>query len=151
LAVKKLIIIFLIGMAGIYKAVPAGVLLKIPPILIYLMTVLGAVTTVLLIYIFGNRIRARILQKDNRKRLNKKKSRAKVMFDKYGVIGLALFGIISMGPNITTLMGLIIINDQRKLLFWIIIGIFIWTTVLTVAAAVSIDLLNRFTIIKYFS
>jgi membrane protein DedA with SNARE-associated domain len=149
--VQKLIIIFLIGMAGIYKAVPAGVILKISPILIYLMTVLGAVTTVILIYIFGSRIKGRILKKDNRKRLNKKKSRAKVLFEKYGVIGLAFFGIISMGPNFTALMGLIVISDQKKLLFWIIIGILIWTTIITIVAAVSIDLLNKFTIIKFFA
>jgi membrane protein DedA with SNARE-associated domain len=151
LAVQKLIIIFLIGMVGINKAVPAGVLLKISPVLIYLMTVLGAGIAVILIYIFGNRIKERILKKENRKRLNKKKSRLKLLFDKYGSIGFALFGIMSMGPTITALMGLIIVNDQRKLLLWIIIGIVIWTTFLTVVAAVSINLLNKFTSIKLFS
>jgi membrane protein YqaA with SNARE-associated domain len=138
-------------MVGIYKAVPAGFLLKASPILICFMTALGASTSVILIYFFGNWIKIRILEKGNQNRLNKKKSRAKVLFERYGIIGLAILGTVSIGPYITVLMGLIIVNEQKKLLLWTIISILFWTSSLTVVANISIELLNKFTVINLFT
>lgn len=147
----KLVIVFFIGMVGIYKAVPAGFLLKASPILIFLMTTLGASTSVILIYFFGNWIKVRILEKGNQNRLNKKKSKAKLLFERYGIIGLAILGTVSIGPYITMMMGLIIVNERKKLLIWTIIGILFWTCSLTIVASISIELLNKFTVIKLFT
>ena len=40
-------------------------------------------------------------------------------------------------------MGLLIVQVKRKLLLWAVVGIVIWTTVLTAAAASGFELLER--------
>jgi len=146
---QRLVIVFLVGTIGIWKAVPAGFLLKVTPLLIFLMTVLGALIGVLTIYTFGKWIKSYIERRKNKKRIEKKQSRARNLFEKYGVIGFALLGTILMGPQITMAMGLIIVKTQKKLLLWIVAGICIWTGALTIFAALGIELFTKLTLFSH--
>ena len=131
-------------MLGIQKAIPVGIILNIPPQSICLMTVLGASTVVIVIYMLGSKVREFVLRRMNRNRLNKKKMRTNKLVLKFGVIGLGLLGTLIMGSHITTLIGLMVVNEKTKLLVWIIIGILFWTTILTTVAALSFELFKRF-------
>ena len=57
------VLVFLMGMLGIWKAIPLGLLLKSHPFIIFLMTALGASSAVLILFFFGNKIRGYILRK----------------------------------------------------------------------------------------
>ena len=48
-----------------------------------------------------------------------------------------------MGPNMTIILGMVVVKDPKKLLYWTLIGIIVWSLVLTIIAVVSIDLFNR--------
>lgn len=136
-------IIFLTGMLGIWKAVPVGFAFGTSPLMIYILTVSGAVTAVFILYFFGNGIRNYLNRRKKANKGEKKKARALQLFEKYGATGLGLLGCLLMGPNMTMLLGLVLVNSPKKLLFWTIAGIFIWTLALTMLGVLSIDLFHQ--------
>jgi membrane protein YqaA with SNARE-associated domain len=138
-----LIVVYLIGMLGIQKAIPVGIVLNIPPQSICLMTILGASTVVILIYVLGSKVRMLVVRRMEGKRLNTKKKKIDKLMLKFGVIGLGLLGTLIMGSHLTTLIGLIVVHEKTKLLLWIIIGILFWTSLLTAVAELSSDLFKR--------
>ena len=73
-AVQRLVIVFFVGTIGIWKSVPAGFLLKVPPVLIFIMTVLGASAGVSTIYVFGKWITSYIKKKKDSKRIGQNKA-----------------------------------------------------------------------------
>jgi membrane protein DedA with SNARE-associated domain len=137
------ILIFLMGMLGIWKAIPLGLLLKSHPFFIFLLTALGASIAVIILFFFGSKIRAYVLQRLAKKENNKKKSNVSKLFNKYGAAGLGFLGCLLMGPNMTIILGMVIVKEQKKLLCWTLIGIVVWSLVLTTIAILSIDLFNK--------
>jgi len=146
----NLVIIYLTGMLGIWKAIPVGIILNASPLSICLMTILGASTTVVVIYLFGGWVRQFVLSKLNKNKLNKTKKKTNKLLARYGVIGLGLFGTMTMGPNMAILLGLIVVKARIILLAWIIIGILVWTAILTTAAALSFELFERIVFFRRF-
>lgn len=137
------VLIFLMGMLGIWKAIPLGLLLKAHPVFIFLMTILGASLSVLILFFFGNKIRAYILQKRAKKENHNKENRVAKLFGKYGAAGLGFLGCLLMGPNMTIILGMVVVKSQKKLLYWTLAGIVVWSFVLTTIAVISIDLFNK--------
>ena len=126
-------IIYFTGMLGIQKAVPLGIMLKTPPPIICLMTILGASTMVIVIYVLNQLVKQFRLRRMNENKLEKRKIKTNKLISKFGIVGLSLIGTVIMGHHITILMGLIVVNKKTKLLGWTIIGIILWTTILTTA------------------
>lgn len=127
------------GLFGIWKAVPVGFTLGIHPLAVYLATAAGAVLAVLIIYFFDEGIRKYILGNRVNKR-EKRLNRGKKILEKYGAPGLGFFGCLLMGPNMTLVVGLLIVTSRKVLLLWTIIGILVWTAVLVALAATGINL-----------
>ncbi len=130
-------------MLGIWKAVPLGLLLKTHPVFIFLMTSMGALAGVLILFFFGGRIRNFVLRRRANKHKNAKENRAAKLFEKYGAAGLGFLGCLIMGPNMTIILGLVLVKSQMKLLYWTLAGIFVWTFVLILVAVISIDLFYK--------
>ena len=51
------ITVFLVGILGMWKAIPVGLLLHVSPLYIFLMIALGALAGVLILFFFGSKIR----------------------------------------------------------------------------------------------
>jgi membrane protein YqaA with SNARE-associated domain len=142
-------LIFLMGMLGIWKAVPLGLLLNAPPVGVFLMTSLGAIAGVLILFFFGSKIRNFVIQRRSNKHKNAKENRAALLFEKFGAAGLGFLGCLIMGPNMTIILGLVVVKSQKKLLYWTLTGIIVWSLALITIAVVSIDIFNR--ILEYFN
>jgi len=140
----KLVVIYLVALTGIVKAVPMGFVLQAPPIMIGVMTLLGGFTSVLFLFFFGYRFKEIILAGMGRKGLEKKRKRGTALLEKYGVAGLGLFGTVLIGPVITIILGILISDQRRRVLMWSLIGIILWTTVLSLAAAAGLEFVDRF-------
>lgn len=140
--VNTYILIFLTGMLGIWKAVPVGVAFGADPFGIWLMTTLGATAAVIILYFFGNRIRDYLTRKRRGRQKSRKNRRAAHLFEKYGTPGLGLLGCLLMGPNMTMLIGLVIVKSPIKLLYWTICGIVVWSLAITLLAMLSVDLFH---------
>ena len=137
------LITYLTGIFGIWKAVPVGLALQLNPLMIWLMTTLGAVTAVLILFFFGKKIRNYFQSKKPKIKSPKKEARANRLFEKYGTAGLGFLGCLFMGPNMTIIIGLLIVKSQKQLLFWTLAGIAVWSLVLTVLGVFSIELFNK--------
>jgi uncharacterized membrane protein len=137
----KLAVIFLIGMTGIWKAIPAGFLLKVQPLLVFFMTVFGAATSVTIICFLGNRIKMRLARKKG-KHIQRKMSKGGLLLQKYGVVGLGIFGTVMLGPNFTTIVGLILVNKHKRLMLWVLVGVFFWSGVLTISAFLGLSVFS---------
>jgi membrane protein DedA with SNARE-associated domain len=136
-------IVYLTGILGIWKAIPVGLVLELDPVSIYLMTTTGAITGILILYFFGSRIREWVINRRKRKGKSGKESRAANLFGKYGVPGLGILGCLLMGPNMTMIVGLILVPSPKKLFWWTLVGIVLWSLVLTIIAVLSLELFNR--------
>jgi hypothetical protein len=131
--------IYIAGITGLYKGVPVGIALKAHPILIASMTALGSITAVLIINYSGTSFRKWLLSKIGKDNLEKKKGRFTNLMDRYGVIGLGLIASGTIGPIATILLGLITLKKTSRLMVYLIIGIMLWSIVLTAIAMLGMD------------
>ncbi len=128
-----LVIIYLAGVTGMWKALPVGFLLKTPPFYIAIMTCLGALSCVYVIYFFGTGINRFFFRFYSEKTKDKKEGKIRRMFEKYGCPGLGLVGTLFMGQPVVMLLGMIVVKRKKNLLIWVSIGTIIWSITLTIA------------------
>ena len=140
---KNVFIIYLAGLTGVFKAVSLGVVLQASPAVIALMTVLGSLTAATLLYLLGGWLRNILENRMSEKRLVRKKEKTKKIHSKYGIIGLGILGTLALGLHITLIIGLVIVPSKRKLMLWTAVGIVVWTSVFTAAAAGGKELFTR--------
>ena len=139
----KLVIIYVVAMAGFVKAVPMGFALQAPPLLIGVMTLMGGFTSVIFLFFFGYRFKEIIQRGMGRKGLDKKRRRGTELLEKYGVAGLGIFGTLLIGQVITVILGILVSDEKKRVLMWTLIGIILWSTVLSLAAAAGMEFINR--------
>ena len=139
-----IITVFLVGITGMWKAIPLGFLLKVPPAYIFLMTAFGSVVGVLVLFFFGNKIRNYIINRQLKKGNSKKEKRALKLFDKYGPIGLGFFGSLLLGPPMTMILGLALVQKQKYFLYWTMAGTVVWSFVLTILGVFGIEAITWF-------
>ncbi|MCD6597760.1 MAG: VTT domain-containing protein [Bacteroidales bacterium] len=139
-----IITIFLVGITGMWKAIPLGFFLEVSPFYIFLMTSLGSILGILILFFFGNKIRSFILNRRLKKGKSKKEERVLKLFDRYGLIGLGIFGTLIIGPPMTMILGLALVQKQKHFLYWTMTGIVVWSLVLTILGSLGIEFITRF-------
>jgi len=127
----KYLSVFLAGAVGIWKGIPVGIALGISPFYTATLTSLGSIAAILLIYFSGEPFRKWIMSKYGDKSLARKKEKFSDWLDKYGIAGLGLLATGIIGPLITVLLGLVILNTPRKFIIYMIFGILFWTYSIT--------------------
>ncbi len=134
--------IYLAGITGLYKGIPVGFALEASPYITALVTALGSLTTVFVLYFSGSPVKNWIINKYGKKKIEKNKKQISVLIEKYGVIGLGVFATGFIGPIVTFLLGLMLIKDSKRLLLFLSIGILLWSAALTIIASYSLELLK---------
>ncbi len=135
-----LLIIYFTGVTGMWKALPVGFILKVPPFYIALMTALGALTCVVMIYFFGTGIKRLFLKFFSEKSKEKKEGRVRKIFIKYGCPGLGLIGTLFLGQPVVMILGMMVVKRTKNLLLWVSLGTIIWSIVLTILGTYGIRL-----------
>ena len=136
--------IYLAGITGLYKGVPVGFAIKASPFITAVCTAMGSVTAVFVIYFSGTPLKSWIIDKFGKKKIEKKKSRFTNIMEHYGVIGLGLIATGIIGPIITTILGMMLVKETKRLIIFLSIGIILWSVALTIVASISLDLLKQF-------
>ena len=95
-------------------AVPLGLLYAFSPWLIISIIILGATTSTILIYIFGNRIKKHVLSKYGERYLGRSKAKMYSYQNKYGVIGLGLLLPGVFGPMLGMAIGIAIVTNTAS-------------------------------------
>lgn len=127
----RIISIFLVGITGIWKAIPVGIALKSHPLEIATFTALGSITTVYILYYFGENVKKWVMKKWSKEKLEKKKGNFTKIMDKYGVIGLGIICPGPFGPITSILVGLFVVQKTSRLMPYLVIGIIFWSFTLT--------------------
>ncbi len=135
-----LLILFCVGSFGLWMAVPLGLLYAFSPWLIIIIIILGATTSTILIYIFGNRIKKHVLSKHGERYLGRSKAKMYSYQNKYGVIGLGLLLPGVFGPMLGMAIGIAIVTNTKRLLIWSLIGNVLWTVLLVGIGTLGITL-----------
>jgi membrane protein DedA with SNARE-associated domain len=135
----RIVSIYLVGITGIWKAIPVGIALQAHPIETASFTALGSITTVYLLYYFGERVKNWVMKKWSQKKLESKKGRLSHIMDKYGTAGLGIICPGLFGPITTIIVGLLIVKPTGKLMPYLVVGIILWSFLLTYIAVLGVD------------
>jgi membrane protein DedA with SNARE-associated domain len=136
-------IIYLLGAAGIWKSIPAGFILNVSPVSICLLTILGAFSAVILIYLLGSRVKKYIISRLHKPGVKKKSDKLERLFEKYGAVGVGMLGTVMIGPNMTMAIGLAVIKSEKSILLWTLAGTALWSIVLTIIGTFGISIFNE--------
>jgi len=131
----KFITIIGLGMVELWAAIPAGTALNLHPFLNGLASGLGAFLGALLVIIFGDGLRNWLLKKKDMP--HKNEGQIYRIWDKYGVIGLGMLSPLITGVLFGAAIGISLGAPPKRLLFWMCIGITVWTIVLTIISTLG--------------
>ncbi|HEY0196020.1 MAG TPA: small multi-drug export protein [Methanobacterium sp.] len=140
--INSLIIVFLVGIAELWLAVPLGLILKLSPINTAVISAMGSITAALIVAFAGSNLRSRFVKWRYGSDEDIKKGGMYKIWNKYGVIGLGLLSPLLFGALLGTALGIIFGAERNRLLLWITIGIVIWSVGLTAAVYMGIITLS---------
>lgn len=135
----RILTIYLVGISGIWKAVPVGIALKAHPLETASFTALGSITTVFILFYSGEFVRKWIQKKWSKEKLESKKGRLSLIMQKYGTPGLGILCPGLFGPITTILVGLIIVKPASRLMPYLVAGIILWSFLLTWIGMASVN------------
>ena len=130
-----------IGAVELWAAVPAGIAMGLPAPLVWLATVCGALLGVALVVIAGDRLRAWLVHHFGHGGA-REGGRLRRLWDRYGVIGWGLLAPLLLGAPLAAAVGVALGATRGRLLFWLGIGVTVWTTVLALAVVLGAEALT---------
>ncbi|MGM0497356.1 MAG: hypothetical protein ACQESJ_05520 [Bacteroidota bacterium] len=139
----QIVTIYLAGITGLYKGVPVGFAIQASPYLTAACTAIGSLTAVFVIYFSGTSLKKWIINNFGKKKIEKRKSRFTSIMERYGVVGLGLIATGIIGPIITIILGLMLVQETKRLMIFLSIGIVLWSVALTIIASISLDLVKQ--------
>jgi len=135
----KLLTVFGIGIIELWAAIPAGFALELHPVTIGFIAAIGAMVGAGTVLVLGERVRTRLIRHRNP---NAQQGRIYQIWQRYGVIGLGLLAPLLTGAPLGVALGLTLGAPTGRLLFWICIGIVIWSIILTFLGVLGLAGIN---------
>ena len=141
----KYILIYLISMFKFIGGPAFGAAYDLNLIGIVVMTVLGMMTTVIVISFFGIRLRNWIQKKYKykRKTFSKRNRRIVKIWRGYGEFGVSFFTPVLFSPIIGTLLVTALGGKRNRVLTYMLISAIFWAFALTSLSDVLLDILFR--------
>jgi len=136
--VVKLLTILGLGALALWAAIPAGLALQLHPIAVGIAAALGAFLSALAVVSHGERVRAWLAQRHEQKEKKGQYGLIYRIWHRYGVIGFGLLAPLLTGAPLGVALGLTLGAPPGRLLFWTSVGIVLWSTALTLAAAAGL-------------
>ncbi|MGB7969213.1 MAG: small multi-drug export protein [Methanobacterium sp.] len=128
--ITSIIAVFGASIIELWLGIPLGFFLKLNPLLIVILSSAGSILSAYLVIILGEGIRKRFI-KWRYGEQSIKKGRLYYIWDKYGIIGLGLLSPLLFGAPLGAALGIGLGAPRYRLLFWMSIGIVIWSIFLT--------------------
>jgi hypothetical protein len=130
--------VFALGMIGLWEGIPAGFVLRLPPVAIGAASGAGSLSATLLVLVLGDRLRARLVRPRADGDGAPKERAIDRVWRRYGIIGFGLLAPVLTGAPLGVALGLLLRAPAARLLFWTVLGLVLWTVLLTVAGALGI-------------
>jgi len=125
--------------------IPAAIALDLNPVVVAIVAFLGNAVAVYVIVLFYRRIRgwwrARRSKAESEDE-SKRSRRARRLWDRYGMAGLALASPLLTGIHLATFLGLALGASDRSAAGWMTVSLVLWTVVLTVASVWGLSFLG---------
>ena len=143
--------IFIAGITGIWKGIPVGFALHAHPFAIAGFTALGSTAVVLFLVLSGDKVKNWIMNRYSDQKMTRSREKFSRIMDKYGVAGIGLIGCGLVGPIVSTIVGLILVQKTRRLILYLIIGVVLWSSLLTAVGEAGIRMLQEYTEFSFLS
>ncbi len=134
----QLLGVLALSFVELWAAAPAGIALGLPPVLVWAATVAGAVLCIVVVVYAGDRLRSWLERRLGHGRAPEG-GRVRRVWERYGVVGFGLIGPLVLGVPLSAALGVGLGAPRRRLVVWLTAGAVLWTTILTVAAALGVD------------
>lgn len=128
-----------LGALDLWAAIPAGLVLGLPPLLSGVAATSGGLLGAVLVTIAAERLQRWLY---SQRFFSKRRERVQRLWNRYGLIGVAFQSPVFAGTLISTLVALGLGAPARKLLFWISVSLMFWGGVLTGAAILGFSILE---------
>ncbi len=131
--------VFGLAVVEIWAAVPAGLALGLPPLVIWSAATAGAVASVVVVASAGDALRGWILAR--RHGSLPSSGRLFSLWLRYGVVGWGLLSPLVFAPPMGTAIAIGLGAPRHRLIVWMSAGVALWTTILVLAGAAGLRLL----------
>ncbi|TWT26327.1 small multi-drug export protein [Planomicrobium sp. CPCC 101110] len=127
--------------------IPLGIVWGLSPFWVMLLAFVGNMLTVLALIVGFDKFRNWYTKRQEAKgkTVNKKSDRAKRIWNKYGLPGLALLGPLLIGTHIAAFIGMTLGATKKNTTIWLTISIGLWTLALGILTALGFDFFTRAT------
>lgn len=121
--------------------IPLGIVWGLSPFWVMVLAFVGNMVTVLALIVGFDRFKDWYNKRQEAKgnTQNKKSERAKRIWNKYGLPGLALLGPILIGTHIAAFIGMTLGATKKNTTIWLTISIAVWTLAFGVLTALGFD------------
>lgn len=133
----KLITVFVLAMAELWAAVPAGLALGLPPVAVGIAAAAGAVVGAVGVALLGDRTRRWLLRQHADRGRGEPHGALRRVWERFGVVGLGLVAPLLVGAPLGTALGIVLGVPLGRLLAWMGVGIVLWSALLTGAGLPS--------------
>lgn len=147
--IYQYIAVFIIGFVPFleaFVAVPIGILLDLPFILVVLVGATANWLSVMVLIVFSSFTRSLFSEREKNNSdhfINRRFQKAKACFNKYGVPGIALLGPIIGTNHIGALVCIIAKANKKNIILWQTVSIVIWAIGTGVLLIYGVDIYNN--------
>jgi hypothetical protein len=134
----SILTVFGLASVEIWFAVPAGLALGVPPLVLWLATLAGSLLSVTIVAFAGDALRTWLLRRRGGSVLSGR-GRLYRIWVRYGVIGWGLASPLVFAPPMGTAIGLALGAPRPRLLASMVAGTVLWTTILVVAGTLGLE------------
>lgn len=138
----QLLAVFGIAMLELWAAVPVGIAMGLPAVLVWSATLCGALVGVWIVVFAGDRLREWLVRRFGHGRASEG-GRLRRVWERYGVPGWGLVAPLALGAPLAAALGVALGAPRDRLLLWLGAGVALWTTVLTVMVALGEEAVLR--------
>lgn len=135
------LLIFLLAaipLIEILVVIPIGIALGLDPVLVGLAAFLGNVIPVLGLVLAADRVREIIARQRGDGEPSARTQRAKRLWERYGLAGLALGAPVTTGVHLAAPLAVGLGASRRAAMLWLTASIALWTIVLVVASVTGL-------------
>ncbi|MFB3167390.1 small multi-drug export protein [Neobacillus sp. 179-C4.2 HS] len=142
------VVLFFLGLApwlDVSLIVPLGVVWGLSPLGVGLTAFVGNFLLILLLGLFFKQISKWRSERKLKKGITsptKKETRSRVIWEKYGIPGLALIAPVFVGTDIAAILALTFGTSKMRVVGWMTISLGVWTIVFAVGSVYGFSFLS---------
>lgn len=139
--------IFLLGATPFLEVVgiiPIGIAAGLPAIPVTILAFAGNIITIWLLILMTDHVKKWLQKRKENKGISEKKGkRARAVWKKYGLPGLALLSPILIGSHLGAILAMSFGGTRSKITFWMTLSVVLWSLTMGIASYYGIDYLFR--------